>query len=280
MTRNSPTISATSMDEYTISLGNDGNIWCNIPVDKSVRWIKLCSHVKNTLTYINLKLLYKIQHSLSKHKLIPFTYIHDISISSTLTIGDSFPHKLTNFNDKKYYIYRFDYNLIASHKKLSSINSLFNQKFISDVSYVVGVDSGRFVFYDYNIAKMYSHVLKSKHKHFVPDIPYKNIPTSQCNKSTGTNFHKAKDMKLPPDILRNKKLNLTTQSYQKLVFGDNPDNVVFVDGTTSVGDGGFGIMFNSTNNIVIQCSPFISCVLNKIFDLVKYNKSCNIYECS
>lgn len=139
MSRQSPTDSATDYDMYTMSKGNDGNIWCNMPVAGSLRWIKICT-LGSDHTDLNLKLFDQI---ITRNKI--FKYIGEMPISKCLGVGDSMTYPLTEFDAKKYHIYEYNECLIASEKKISQ-NTICDEKyeFYRDVA----VDGGSFVYYD------------------------------------------------------------------------------------------------------------------------------------
>ena len=278
MSRPSPTVSATSVDPYSLGLGNDNNIWCNMKSGSSFRWVKICSQRNNgsVLTNINLKLIYEIQHSIKKKKQISFSLIGTLPISDCLAFGDTVPTKLSKFNHKKYFIYRYDTNLIASPKSLSSLNSLFKEKFYTSTKYSVPVDTGSFVFYDYKIIKNYNKLLKKQSKKSL-SVPIR--PPIDYSSKTSTVVYKVKNMSIKKDIRINKKLDMTDKSYQSTVFGDEPDKIVIIDGSNGYGDGSFGLMFNHKNNIVIQCSPFITCLFDTIIDVVKNKKIVPLKNC-
>lgn len=267
--RPSPTISATSIDPFNIAIGNDRNIWCNVPSGTSYKWIKIFSVSKNTITNINLRLLFKIQLLMSKQKKITMSFVNPIDISDTLAVGDSHAIKLQQFNNKKYFIYTLqcgkDYNIIASNKKISSLSSLFNKKFYVRFNDIVTVDTGGFLFYDYALAKNYTHITFPKSKQIY--VPMYVSSKSLKNRRTQHYSYTPKDMDIHLHVIDKKKYP-DKHEYNKLIYGNDDNKIIIVDTGNGFGDGTFFMIFDESNNIVMQCSTFLSGVFYETFSII------------
>ena len=302
MSRLSPLEKPTNYDMYTMCKGNDGNIWCNMPVNGLLRWCKICT-LGSDHTDLNLKLFDKI---ITRNKI--FKYIGEIPISKCLGIGDSMTYPLTEFNAKKYYIYEYNECLIASEKKISR-NIILDEiyEFYRDVA----VDIGSFVYYDIGAVERFGQYicntlknliqmtknntkfkntmtqitkrLKKKEKltgYMGSLVPRFQIPFNKKNilDNSGIGIYKSEDMLfaedytlrhiLPESILKSKD---NANDYKKFVFGQNIISII--EAGTHYGDGIFPIVSNHKKTTVIQMGHSYAVIFNAICETMREGKS-------
>lgn len=298
MSRPSPTASATEYEEFTMHKGNDKNIWCNVNVSNSLRWVKICSIEMNNITDINLKLFDKI---IKRNKM--FKYIGELPITKCLAIGDSMTFPMVEYNAKKYYIYRYNQCMVASEKKIASLNKLHSNRFKCKTN--VAVDAGTFAFYDIgaverfgifmrelikkliknkdalsgknktNLREKYNLLMKSKntknqlYRRF--GIPYDK---KMKDATTDTFIYTVKNMPfekdltiknlLPSGILTTPEMKIVENEYKRFVFGNDIEKIAIIYGGNYYGDGFFPVLSNEKNTILIQCGFRYTTIIDAI----------------
>lgn len=302
MSRQSPTDSATDYDMYTMSKGNDGNIWCNMPVAGSLRWIKICT-LGSDHTDLNLKLFDQI---ITRNKI--FKYIGEMPISKCLGVGDSMTYPLTEFDAKKYHIYEYNECLIASEKKISQ-NTICDEKyeFYRDVA----VDGGSFVYYDMGSVERFGQYIINTLKNLIQEtksnarlkktlsqvtkrlkkkekltgymgslVPRFQTPFDKKNiySHNGIGIYKSEDMLytddytlkhiLPESVLKSKD---NVNEYKQFVFGQN--NIAIIEAGTHYGDGIFPIVTNHKKTTVIQMGYTYTVIFNAICEAMREGMS-------
>jgi len=306
MSRPSPSESATVHDEYTMRMGNDKNIWCNVKINGILKWIKIYALDSKKSTYIiNFKLLDKISQLFLNKNQKQFELIEELPIEKHLVIGDSTVNKLIDFKASMYYIYRFNHSLVASEKKLTHEKILNDDFFIKTF---VGCDIATFAYYDMatidkfrnyllntlkttvkekknnsNLKKRLSLLTKEVNKkiyHTTFQIQYNK---KLADKKTHTTIFKSEDMPfeketdvkdtLPSEIVKSK---IMKQDYIKNVFGEN--KVIIVSGDNFFGDGEFPVVSNTKKTICIQLGASHYYVMGAIFEVFKNNISIEIPE--
>lgn len=297
MSRQSPTTSATEYDMYTMCKGNDGNIWCNVPVANSLRWIKICS-IERGHSFFNLKIFDKI---IVKNKI--FMHIGELPITKYLAIGDSMTYPLTDFNAKKYHIYEYNECLVASEKKIT-------QQTIRDETYEfyrdIGVDMGTFAYYDMGAVERYEMYIINTLKKLIKEttnntrlkktlttftkriktrgklsgfmgslmprfgIPYdyKQMDDNGIGIFKGSEMPFSKDYIIknafPQNILKSKDM---ANEYRQTVFGEN--NVSVIHASNYCGDGIFPVIVNCKKTIVIQLGYTYTVIFDAISEAIR-----------
>lgn len=220
----------------------------------------VCDFKNYRLNNIDLKIL---SNFISKQeKKIPFHFVGELEIDSQLTMGDQLVQIVPNFKEKKYYIYKYFNNFIASSKKLSSLNSLFKHKFYTNPKINVSASYGLFVFADLSYIEKYNKLLhpiniKTGYYSMIPikSISMKKMKQKKTSKYF-TNSYKIKDIK--------NKTTLDDKKFQQKIFRNDPEKIIFYDSKTGTTDKLFDVLFSEDNSIVIQCSTSLKCVLEKI----------------